>query len=62
MDLYYFQEYIKKLNIKLKKVGRLLDIEEVTSRSQYARAKKLLQEILIKRGIIEKQAEYFKKA
>lgn len=28
MDLYYFQEYIKKLNIKLKKVGILLNIEE----------------------------------
>ena len=43
-------------------ISKLLDIEEVTSRSQYARAKKLLQDILIKRGIIEKQAEYFKKA
>ncbi|CAN1542580.1 XerC Integrase [Flavobacteriaceae bacterium] len=28
MNLYYFQEYIKKLNIKLKKVGILLNIEE----------------------------------
>ena len=28
MDLYYFQEYIKKLNIKLKKIGKLLNIEE----------------------------------
>jgi integrase len=28
LDLYYFQEYIKKLNIKLKKIGGLLDIEE----------------------------------
>jgi integrase len=28
LDLYYFQEYIKKLNIKLKKIGRLLNIEE----------------------------------
>lgn len=28
MDLYYFQEYIKKLNIKLKKIGRLLNIDE----------------------------------
>ena len=43
-------------------ISKLLDIEEVTSRSQYARAKKLLQDILIKRGIIEKQTEYFKKA
>lgn len=43
-------------------ISRMLDIEEVTSRSQYARAKKLLEEILIRRGIIEKQAVYFKKA
>ncbi len=28
LDLYYFQEYIKKLNIKLKKIGKLLNIEE----------------------------------
>ena len=28
LDLYYFQEYIKKLNIKLKKIGELLKIEE----------------------------------
>ena len=28
LDLYYFQEYVKKLNIKLKKIGRLLNNEE----------------------------------
>ena len=43
-------------------IAKLLDIEEGTSRSQYARAKKLLQEILIHRGIIESRTEQIKKA
>ena len=43
-------------------ISNLLDIEEATSRSQYSRAKKMLQDILISRGIIEKQVEYFKNA
>ena len=43
-------------------IAKLLDIEEGTSRSQYARAKKMLQEILIYRGIIESNTEQIKKA
>lgn len=35
-----------------KEIGRILDIEESTSRSQYTRAKALLEEILIKRKIL----------
>ena len=37
-----------------KEIGQLLDIEESTSRSQYTRAKAMLEEILIKKKIIQK--------
>ncbi len=37
-----------------REIGQLLDIEESTSRSQYTRAKAMLEEILIKRNIIQK--------
>ena len=37
-----------------KEIGALLDIEESTSRSQYTRAKAMLEEILIKKNIIQK--------
>jgi len=37
-----------------KEIGELLDIEESTSRSQYTRAKAMLEEILIKKNIIQK--------
>jgi RNA polymerase sigma-70 factor (ECF subfamily) len=33
----------------------MLDIEESTSRSQYTRAKAMLEEILIRKKIIQKQ-------
>ncbi len=38
-----------------KEIAILLEIEEGTSRSQYARAKKMLEELLIKRDILFKQ-------
>lgn len=37
-----------------KEIGSMLDIEESTSRSQYTRAKAMLEEILIKKKIIQK--------
>ncbi len=37
-----------------KEIGTLLDIEESTSRSQYTRAKAMLEEILVKKNIIHK--------
>ena len=37
-----------------REIGQLLDIEESTSRSQYTRAKAMLEEILVKKNIIQK--------
>ena len=37
-----------------REIGVLLDIEESTSRSQYTRAKAMLEEILIKKNILQK--------
>ena len=37
-----------------KEIGHLLDIEESTSRSQYTRAKAMLEEVLVKKKIIHK--------
>ena len=37
-----------------REIGQLLDIEESTSRSQYTRAKAMLEEILVKKNIIYK--------
>ena len=37
-----------------KEIGQLLDIEDSTSRSQYTRAKAMLEDILIKKNIIQK--------
>ena len=39
-----------------KEIAGMLDIEESTSRSQYTRAKAMLEEILIKKKIIQKPA------
>lgn len=38
-----------------KEIGRMLDIEESTSRSQYTRARALLEEILIKKNILQRK-------
>lgn len=40
-----------------KEIGAILDIEESTSRSQYTRARALLEEILIKKKILQKPRE-----
>ena len=40
-----------------KEIAEMLDIEESTSRSQYTRAKTMLEGILIKKKILEKQEE-----
>ena len=40
-----------------KEIGSMLDIEESTSRSQYTRAKNMLETMLIKKRIIEKPKE-----
>jgi len=37
-----------------KEIGAILDIEESTSRSQYTRARALLEDILIKKKILQK--------
>ena len=37
-----------------KDIAMMLDIEESTSRSQYTRAKAMLEEILVKKKIIQK--------
>lgn len=42
-----------------KEIGQLLDIGESTSRSQYTRAKAMLEQILIKRKIIDSPDEAF---
>jgi len=40
-----------------KEIGNMLDIEESTSRSQYTRAKSMLEEILIKKKILQRPKE-----
>lgn len=40
-----------------KEIGSILDIEESTSRSQYTRARSLLEEILIRKKILQKPRE-----
>jgi RNA polymerase sigma-70 factor (ECF subfamily) len=37
-----------------KEIGKILDIEESTSRSQYTRAKAMLEDLLIRKNIIQK--------
>lgn len=50
LNLYAIEGYSHK------EISNILDIEESTSRSQYTRAKVLLEQILIKRRIIEKES------
>ena len=40
-----------------KEIGAILDIEESTSRSQYTRARSLLEDILLKKRILQKPRE-----
>ena len=48
LNLYAIEGYSHK------EIGKMLDIEESTSRSQYTRAKAMLEDILVKKNIIEK--------
>jgi len=48
LNLYAIEGYSHK------EIGNMLDIEESTSRSQYTRAKAMLEEILVKKHIIDK--------
>src|SRR5204862_1298424 len=51
LNLYAIEGYAHK------EIADMLDIEESTSRSQYTRAKQMLEEILIKKKIIQRQRE-----
>jgi RNA polymerase sigma-70 factor (ECF subfamily) len=51
LNLYAIEGYSHK------EIGNMLDIEESTSRSQYTRAKNMLEEILGKKGIIQRKEE-----
>jgi DNA-directed RNA polymerase specialized sigma24 family protein len=42
-----------------KEIGEMLDIEESTSRSQFTRAKTMLEMILLKKRIIEQPREEY---
>ena len=48
LNLYAIEGYSHK------EIGELLGIEESTSRSQYTRAKAMLEEVLVKKKIIDK--------
>ncbi len=49
LNLYAIEGYSHK------EIGEILDIEESTSRSQYTRSKNMLEALLLKKGILEKQ-------
>jgi RNA polymerase sigma-70 factor (ECF subfamily) len=51
LNLYAIEGYSHK------EIGQLLDIEESTSRSQYTRAKNMLEEILVQKRIIQQPKE-----
>lgn len=51
LNLYAIEGYSHK------EIGKLLDIEESTSRSQYTRAKIILEDILIKKNILQEKKE-----
>jgi RNA polymerase sigma-70 factor (ECF subfamily) len=51
LNLYAIEGYSHK------EIADILDIEESTSRSQYTRSKNMLEIMLVKKGILEKQPE-----
>ena len=51
LNLYAIEGYSHR------EIGEMLDIEESTSRSQYTRAKSMLEDILIRKKIIQKPKE-----
>jgi RNA polymerase sigma-70 factor (ECF subfamily) len=54
LNLYAIEGYSHK------EIGFMLEIEESTSRSQYTRAKNMLEEILIKKNILQPKKEKVK--
>ena len=54
LNLYAIEGYSHK------EIGFMLEIEESTSRSQYTRAKNMLEEILIKKNILQPRKEKIK--
>ncbi|HTS42817.1 MAG TPA: RNA polymerase sigma factor [Puia sp.] len=53
LNLYAIEGYSHK------EIAEMLDIEESTSRSQYTRAKQMLEEILVRKNILPKPKEKF---
>ena len=53
LNLYAIEGYSHR------EIATMLDIEESTSRSQYTRAKTMLENILIKKNIVEKPRPQF---
>jgi RNA polymerase sigma-70 factor (ECF subfamily) len=51
LNLYAIEGYSHR------EIGMMLDIEESTSRSQYTRAKAMLEDILVRKRIIQKSKE-----
>src|SRR5207344_2058158 len=51
LNLYAIEGYSHR------EIGEILDIEESTSRSQYTRAKAMLEDILVRKKIIQKPKE-----
>jgi RNA polymerase sigma-70 factor (ECF subfamily) len=51
LNLYAIEGYSHK------EIAEILDIEESTSRSQYTRAKAMLEDILVRKNILAKPAE-----
>ena len=51
LNLYAIEGYSHK------EIGEMLEIEESTSRSQYTRARQMLEDILVKKKIIHKQKQ-----
>jgi RNA polymerase sigma-70 factor (ECF subfamily) len=51
LNLYAIEGYSHK------EIGEMLEVEESTSRSQYTRAKQMLEDILVKKNIIYKSKE-----
>jgi RNA polymerase sigma-70 factor (ECF subfamily) len=51
LNLYAIEGYTHK------EIAEMLDIEESTSRSQYTRAKQMLEDVLVRKKIIQKQTE-----
>jgi RNA polymerase sigma-70 factor (ECF subfamily) len=54
LNLYAIEGYSHR------EIATMLDIEESTSRSQYTRAKSMLENVLVKKNILEKPKAQFR--